>query len=91
MGISNNSPKWKYDRKIRSRCSPHDEDGNEFDEVPETSSELIGQCLQYKVCIYEVKSISSNGVFLFFLTVSTAYILKHNFSFSRYSISSLVK
>jgi hypothetical protein len=54
------SPNGNMIGKLEVDVAPHDEDGNEFDEVPETPSELIGQCLQYKVCIYEVKNIPKN-------------------------------
>ena len=39
---------------------PHDDNGNEFDEVPEIPSELIGQKLLYKVKIYNIKNIPKN-------------------------------
>ena len=39
------SPNGNMIGKLKVDVAPHDEDGNEFDEVPETPSELIGQCL----------------------------------------------
>ena len=39
---------------------PHDENGKEFDEVPELPSELIGQKLLYKVKIFNIKNIPKN-------------------------------
>ena len=54
------SPNGNMIGKLEVDVAPHDDEGNEFDEVPETPSELIGQCLQYKVCIYEVKNIPKN-------------------------------
>ena len=54
------SPKGNMIGKLEVDVAPHDDEGNEFDEVPETPSELIGQCLQYKVCIYGVKNIPKN-------------------------------
>ncbi len=54
------SPNGNMIGKLEVDVAPHDEEGNEFDEVPETPSELIGQCLQYKVCIYGVKNIPKN-------------------------------
>ena len=54
------SPNGNMIGKLDADVAPHDDDGNEFDEVPETPSELIGQCLQYKVCIYGVKNIPKN-------------------------------
>ena len=39
---------------------PHDENDNEYDEVPESPSELIGQSLCFKVCIIGVKHLQSN-------------------------------
>ena len=54
------SPNGNMIGKLEVDVAPHDDDGNEFDEVPETPTELIGQCLKYKVCIYEVKNIPKN-------------------------------
>ena len=54
------SPNGNMIGKLDVDVAPHDEEGNEFDEVPEDPSELIGQCLQYKVCIYQVKNIPKN-------------------------------
>ena len=39
---------------------PHDENGNEYDEVPETPFELIGQSLLYKVSIIRIKNLRQN-------------------------------
>ena len=39
---------------------PHDENDNEYDEVPESPSELIGQSLSFKVCIIGVKNLPKN-------------------------------
>ena len=39
---------------------PHDENGNEYEEVPELPSELIGQSLLYKVKIISIKDIPKN-------------------------------
>ena len=39
---------------------PHDENDNEYDEVPESPSELIGQSLCFKVCIIGVKNLPPN-------------------------------
>ena len=39
---------------------PHDENGLEFDEVPETPNELIGQTLLYKVVIMNLQNIAKN-------------------------------
>ena len=39
---------------------PHDENNNEFDEVPESPNELIGQNLFYKVVISHIKNLPSN-------------------------------
>ena len=38
----------------------HDENDNEYDEVPESPSELIGQSLCFKVCIIGVKNLPQN-------------------------------
>ena len=54
------SPNGNVIGKLKMDVFPHDEKGYEFDEVPESPSELIGECLQYKVCIYEVKNIPKN-------------------------------
>ena len=39
---------------------PHDENNNEFDEVPEDPHELIGQSLFFKVVIYNIKNLPHN-------------------------------
>ena len=39
---------------------PHDENNNEFDEVPESPNELIGQTLFYKVFISHIKNLPNN-------------------------------
>ena len=39
---------------------PHDDNGNEFDEIPKLPSELIGQKLLYKVKIINIKNIPKN-------------------------------
>ena len=39
---------------------PHDENNNEYDEVPENPYELVGQNLLYKVVIYNVKNLPNN-------------------------------
>ena len=39
---------------------PHDDSGNEFDEIPELPSELIGQKLLYKVKIIKIENIPKN-------------------------------
>ena len=54
------SPQGNMIGKLDADVAPHDEDGNEFDEVPENPCEIIGQCLQYKVCIFAVKNIPKN-------------------------------
>ena len=36
---------------------PHDENDNEYEEVPESPFELAGQSLDFKVCIYGVKNL----------------------------------
>ena len=54
------SPNGNMIGKLEVDVVPHDEDGDEFEEVPENPIEIIGQCLQYKVCIYAVKNIPKN-------------------------------
>ena len=39
---------------------PHDDKNNEFDEVPESPYELVGQSLLYKVIIHNVKNLPNN-------------------------------
>ena len=39
---------------------PHDEEGNEYDEVPEFPTDLIGQKLFFKIKIYEIKNFKKN-------------------------------
>jgi hypothetical protein len=39
---------------------PHDEDGNEFDEIPDDPNELIGQPLSFKVYIKDCKDLPDN-------------------------------
>ena len=39
---------------------PHDENGNEYEEVPEEPEELIGSSLQYTVVIKEINDLQDN-------------------------------
>jgi len=39
---------------------PHDENGNEYEEVPEDPNELIGQSIQYRVIINEINDLPEN-------------------------------
>ena len=39
---------------------PHDEEGNEYDEVPEFSTDLIGQKLFFKIKIFGIKNFKKN-------------------------------
>ncbi len=39
---------------------PHDEDGSEFDEIPDDPNELIGQPLNFKVYVKECKDLPDN-------------------------------
>ena len=39
---------------------PHDDNGCEFDEVPEQPNELIGQPLRYKVCLYKLSGLNED-------------------------------
>ena len=39
---------------------PHDDDGNEFDEIPDDPNELIGQPLSFKVYIKDCKDLPEN-------------------------------
>ena len=39
---------------------PHDENNNEYDEVPESPYQLVGQSLLYKVVIVSVKNLPNN-------------------------------
>ena len=58
--ISVVSPNGEVVGKIEVDVIPHDENGNEYDEVPETPTELIGQTLLYKVAIMNLQGISKN-------------------------------
>ena len=58
--ISIVSPDGVIIGKLEVDVVPHDEEGNEYEEVPENPSELIGQCLMYKVCIFNLKSLPNN-------------------------------
>jgi predicted transcriptional regulator len=58
--ISIVSPNGNVVGKIEVDIIPHDENGNEYDEVPEVPSELIGQSLLYKVVIMNLKNLSKN-------------------------------
>ena len=58
--ISIVSPNGSVVGKIEVDIIPHDENGNEYDEVPEVPSELIGQSLLYKVVIMNIKNLSKN-------------------------------
>jgi hypothetical protein len=39
---------------------PHDDDGNEFDEIPDNPEELIGQPISYKIYIQNCKDLPEN-------------------------------
>jgi hypothetical protein len=54
------SPNGNIIGRLEADVFPHDDEGNEFEDVPENPNELIGQCLKYKVCICEVKNIPKN-------------------------------
>ena len=58
--ISVVSPNGEVVGKIEVDIIPHDENGLEFDEVPDNPNELIGQTLLYKVVIKNLQSISKN-------------------------------
>ena len=58
--ISIVSPNGNVVGKIEVDIIPHDENGNEYDEVPEVPSELIGQSLLYKVVIMNIKNLPKN-------------------------------
>ena len=58
--ISIVAPNGSVVGKIEVDIVPHDENGNEFDEVPEVPSELIGQSLLYKVVIMNIKNLPKN-------------------------------
>ena len=58
--ISIVSPNGSVVGKIEVDIIPHDENGNEYDEVPEVPSELIGQSLLYKVVIMNIKNLAKN-------------------------------
>jgi hypothetical protein len=54
------SPEGEIMGTIDMDIIPHDDNGNEFDEIPELPSELIGQKLLYKVKIINIKNIPKN-------------------------------
>ena len=54
------SPEGEIMGTIDMDVIPHDDNGNEFDEIPELPSELIGQKLLYKVKIINIKNIPKN-------------------------------
>ena len=54
------SPNGKVMGQLDVDIIPHDENDNEYDEVPESPSELIGQSLCFKVCIIGVKNLPPN-------------------------------
>ena len=56
------SPSGDVVGKLDVDLIPHDENDNEFDEVPETPSDLIGQDLKFKVSIIGVKDLPKNLV-----------------------------
>ena len=58
--ISVVSPNGDVVGKIEVDIIPHDENGEEFDEVPEVPTELIGQTLLYKVVIMNLQNINKN-------------------------------
>ena len=54
------SPNGNMIGKLEADVFPHDDEGNEFEDEPENPNELIGHCVQYKVCICGVKNIPKN-------------------------------
>ena len=58
--ISIVSPNDEVVGKIEVDVIPHDDFGNEFEEVPENPIELIGQTLFYQVAIKSIKGLSKN-------------------------------
>ena len=54
------SPEGEIMGSIDMDIVPHDDKGNEFDEIPELPSELIGQKLSYKVKIIYIQNIPKN-------------------------------
>ena len=58
--ISIVSPNGDVVGKIEVDIIPHEENGEEFEEVPEVPTELIGQTLQYKVVIMNLQNIQKN-------------------------------
>ena len=54
------SPNGKVMGQLDVDIIPHDENDNEYDEVPESPSELIGQSICFKVCIIGVKNLPPN-------------------------------
>ena len=58
--ISVVSPNGDAVGQITVDIIPHDEDGEEYQEVPETPNELIGQTLYYTVAIKNLQNIAKN-------------------------------
>ena len=58
--ISIISPDGETMGQLEVDIIPHDENENEYDEVPESPSELIGQSLMFKVSIIGVKNLPVN-------------------------------
>ena len=58
--ISVVSPNGDVVGQITVDIIPHDENGFEYEEVPETPNELIGQTLYYKVAIMNLQNIAKN-------------------------------
>ena len=58
--ISVVSPNGDVVGQITVDIIPHDENGYEYEEVPESPSELIGQTLYYKVAIMNLQNIAKN-------------------------------
>ena len=52
---------------------PHDDSGNEYDEVPEQPNELIGQNLSYKVNIIKIRNIPKNFCKGFYVEYQSFY------------------
>ena len=54
------SPKGTIMGELTLDIIPHDDNGNEYDEVPDQPNELIGQSLNYTVSIIKVKDLPEN-------------------------------
>lgn len=58
--ININSPSYPIVGSLNIDVFPHDENGEEYEDVPEDPSELVGKCVYFSVIIKSVSDLPEN-------------------------------